>query len=232
MSKFLFKLVILGLITGVVLGFYEQQGMASSKEDLLLPLSLFTFPLVFSEDEKITSSISSHYLKNRSDREVMEAFSFLGDGRFQLFSLGVLYTRPEKYHRETARLAFKSWVRAGIYTWGLKALFGRARPYQNRKGFFGPNFKYDSFPSGHTSTAFTLATVLGERYRMKGFFYTIATLVGYSRVALGKHYPSDVLAGAIIGYLAGKQVLNKYDRKDDLTFFLLPEGGGICLSIR
>jgi membrane-associated phospholipid phosphatase len=63
-----------------------------------------------------------------------------------------------------------------------------------------------SFPSGHTSLAFSTATTLALEYR-KWYIVVPAFLwagsVGYSRMYLGKHYPGDVLAGAIIGIGSG-----------------------------
>lgn len=157
----------------------------------------------------------------------VEVFTLLGDGRVQLLGLGILYNLSEEYHRESARLAFKSWIKAGFYTWILKVSFGRARPCQDKKGFFGPNLTYHSFPSGHTSTIFALATVLGERYRIEKFTYLLATLTGISRIILRKHYPSDVLAGALIGYLAGREVL----RSSEERLLISPAPGGWKLSL-
>ena len=59
-----------------------------------------------------------------------------------------------------------------------------------------------SFPSGHTADAFAFVVALGLVYRKWYFFIPClvwAALVGYSRMSLGVHFPSDVLAGAIIG---------------------------------
>jgi undecaprenyl-diphosphatase len=57
-----------------------------------------------------------------------------------------------------------------------------------------------SFPSGHAQTAFAAATYLALLYRRRAWiFLALAALVALSRVALGVHYPSDVIAGAFLG---------------------------------
>jgi membrane-associated phospholipid phosphatase len=87
----------------------------------------------------------------------------------------------------------------GIYTFALKNAVNRPRPHQ------GDRF---SFPSGHTSNAFAVATVWARHYGLKGAVpaYTLAGLVGVSRLASGKHHLSDVVAGATLGYTVGRTV--------------------------
>lgn len=98
-------------------------------------------------------------------------------------------------------------------TYGLKYIVDRARPYESYPDRIHPySLESDpSFPSGHTATAFALATSLCIRYPK---WYVIAPSalwacsVGVSRMNEGVHYPTDVLAGAALG--AGFAVANIY----------------------
>jgi membrane-associated phospholipid phosphatase len=71
-----------------------------------------------------------------------------------------------------------------------------------------------SFPSGHASNAFALATVAERHYGWKVGVptYALAGAIAYSRVVHDKHYLSDTLAGATLGYIAGRTVVRVNDR--------------------
>jgi membrane-associated phospholipid phosphatase len=68
----------------------------------------------------------------------------------------------------------------------------------------------DSFPSGHAMGAFAVATVLAEEHRDRRWVpwaaYTTAGLIGGSRLSLERHFPSDVIVGALLGHSIGKMV--------------------------
>lgn len=90
----------------------------------------------------------------------------------------------------------------------LKPLVGRSRPYDllGYEILIRP-LGDASFPSGHTSASFAAATALYAINRRWGLAaYLLATLIGLSRLYLGVHFPTDVLAGALFGVLAAKAV--------------------------
>jgi membrane-associated phospholipid phosphatase len=97
---------------------------------------------------------------------------------------------------------------AFVLNWGytsvLKQAVGRERPN-------GQDDK--SFPSGHTSNAFALATVAERHYGWKAGVpaYVVASLVAVSRLQRNKHHLSDVVAGAAVGYIVARTVVRVND---------------------
>jgi len=86
----------------------------------------------------------------------------------------------------------KSFATTAAITYVLKQTIDKERPEHNGK---------HSFPSGHTSSAFSGASFIQRRYGWKYGIpaYALAVYTGYSRVYAKKHYPIDVVAGALIG---------------------------------
>lgn len=128
----------------------------------------------------------------------------------------LLYVIGRKYNHqlfEIGKSLFVGLVSAGFTVQVLKHLIGRARPWITDTSFFiGPSLRkgYDSFPSGHTTLAFSLAIILSchlPKYR--ALFYFFAVVVGLWRVEALAHFPSDVLGGVIVGTIVGSVVLKR-----------------------
>jgi len=105
-----------------------------------------------------------------------------------------------------AFLILCSVLSAGIVVKILKVLIGRARPVffeaLGMSGFFPPSFDwaFNSMPSGHTAVSFAGLVMIGMLApKYKPLTWTLAIIIGLSRVAIGAHWPSDVIFGAFIG---------------------------------
>ena len=89
-----------------------------------------------------------------------------------------------------------------IITYGIKIALGRERPYNILRGLntFNIILKDSSFPSGHTSASFAIATTIAFNMpKLAIVAYGLALAIGISRIYLGVHYPTDVIAGMILG---------------------------------
>jgi membrane-associated phospholipid phosphatase len=149
---------------------------------------------------------------------------------------------------QTSLLATQAFVTSGIWTQIIKQLTGRERPKASYifshieggrwHGVFSKymevtpddrsKMSYDAFPSGHTATAFSIATVFATQYSdikaVPILCYSAATAVGISRLTEHEHWASDVFVGALIGYLSGKQVVQTFRRiHPDSKELYLPE---------
>lgn len=91
----------------------------------------------------------------------------------------------------------------------IKALSDRDRPFLtiDKSRVIGWREKGDSFPSGHTTQIFFMMTLFIHRFQLgmgESFtLYTVAALVGFTRIYVGAHYPRDVIAGIVLGSVWG-----------------------------
>ncbi len=90
----------------------------------------------------------------------------------------------------------------------LKHLIGRPRPKFVHSGDWQMGISWmsglDSFPSGHSTASFAVATVMAKRFPAWGpLCISIASFVALSRVLRGSHFPTDVVGGAVVGILSG-----------------------------
>ena len=125
---------------------------------------------------------------------------------------------------------FASVAVPGLVVTILKRLIGRTRPYNWEKvgAFdFSPwrwNSEFASLPSGHGTTAFATAFAIGALYpRLRLPMWLFAAVIAISRVAVSAHYPSDVLAGAVVGTFGALAVRNWFAARH-LAFVPAPDG--------
>jgi undecaprenyl-diphosphatase len=107
---------------------------------------------------------------------------------------------------DTAWLAALTFSCAGITEFAIKHLVSRARPDAGMASMtmLGPGFSpdLDSFPSGHATSVFAVATIFAAAYpRVATPAYALAAAIALGRVYLARHYLSDIVAGAMIGIL-------------------------------
>ncbi len=151
-----------------------------------------------------------------------ESLTALGNSAWYLVPLAIaipvlhVTSRRSADPARAARLHWLLWAAlflfvaiagSGLLTDLLKILFGRARPaLLLREGDFGWHplglkAKLQSFPSGHANTVTTVALALGMLApRLRKALAALAALVLLSRIAVGEHYPSDLIAGAAVAF--------------------------------
>ncbi len=144
----------------------------------------------------------------RSDywTRILEFFTDLGNGGFLWILICLLLLILRKYRSIGYRAAASLLISAVLANVVLKHLFLRLRPFYTYPALtplVHPSSPY-SFPSGHTSSSFAVAFLLcmylPKKYSLPAII--IAALIGFSRLYLGVHYPSDILAGILVGALS------------------------------
>jgi membrane-associated phospholipid phosphatase len=183
------------------------RGILSS---MLLVFSLLTVSLVWSAGQRL-DVWAFLFFNLRGSRPVwldrtMLGFTQLGSG-FAALAIGlILFLTGE-------RLVAYELILGTLTLWLVvelvKALVQRSRPFKRvtQVRIVGYRAAGRSFPSGHTSQAFFMATLMASHFHFSAWvvllLFAIALFVGLTRMYVGAHYPRDVLAGAILGSVWG-----------------------------
>ena len=179
--------------------------------------------LLYSVDQDIQQWAQDH--RSSSSEDIFKTIGHLGNGVVLIGLMTALYVSGEVSDnnslRKTALLSLESWLTTGIIVRGLKSVVGRARPWTGESSHsfhpFSTRSRFASFPSGHASSAFAVATVIADQSKkvyIDILAYSLATMAAFSRVHLDKHWASDILVGSAIGYFVAKKI-SSLDRNRD-----------------
>jgi membrane-associated phospholipid phosphatase len=191
---------------------------------------------LFFGDEPVQRAALDLRDHNTGVRNVGKFISMFG-GTYETYLLGSLGAYGFIFKKEkiktTTLLATQAYITGAAMEGLFKFLTGRQRPT-----FYDPNSKEaepkfngpfsssgkdingnrvnSAFPSGHTTVAFAAATVFAMEYKDRHLVpiiaYSAAALIGLSRITENKHWITDVVAGAALGYFTGRHVVNNYHR--------------------
>jgi len=182
----------------------------------------------------VDSNVRNYSMDSSHRNDILDGvFCFsekFGDGFVTVPACGVFWLAGSGFKDDKLKkigiMGVESFIFTGMITSAFKFLIGRNRPYAGNGPFHFNPFTFDneklSMPSGHSSTAFSLASVIAGNYNkwVDAGAYTLAGLTALSRVYHDKHWLSDVFLGAVIGTAVGRAVvkLNEPENKNRIAF--------------
>ena len=181
---------------------------------MLSPVALWLNSAFASFDMSVTLLIHRLYeLSGSFFSPFLEFISVLGDGGIFLMILGAFLMLFSRTRRYGAVILLSIGIGALFTNVWLKPAIHRPRPYADESSVYyqlwtimGQHLESDkSFPSGHTTAAFSAMTglFLPGNKRVSWTAFIFAIVLGISRIYLVVHYPSDVLGGIVVGLIAG-----------------------------
>lgn len=172
--------------------------------------------LLLAADPNVSHETIEHPTSEAGD--AASVFRVAGDARFyaalSLGTLGAGWLSGSDGITKTGKQLAVSGALAAASFGLLKVVAGRSRPDASEGAYdFHPFSSAGSFPSGHTATAFAMATTLGDAIGspwVSGGLYLFAAGTAWSRVYNARHWPSDVFVGGILGITAAKFVNGRW----------------------
>jgi membrane-associated phospholipid phosphatase len=192
--------------TALLRGLQAHQYLTS----MLICFSLLALSLLWSTGQSIDAWVFL-YFNLRGKRalwldRIMLGFTQLGNGLFAIFvALVLLLVDIHRLAYEFILGTLTLWLFVEL----IKTIIHRSRPFVKltQTRIVGPHVHGCSFPSGHTSQTFFMATLLFKHFQhyfwVTILLYSLAVLVALTRMYVGAHYPRDVLAGFILGSVWG-----------------------------
>jgi len=166
-------------------------------------------------DENLAGNFERHQV---IDGFASESLNAIGNPGAHFAVTGLWYAVSadggDEFNKERAWTMMTALSVTGLATVGLKAI----------RNNHTPNGKSLAWPSGHTSSSFTVASVLDEFYGPKVGIpaYALASLVAYRMMDEGDHWGSDVVFGAALGWVVGHTIAGKHKELEVAGFRILP----------
>src|SRR3954447_2252174 len=185
---------------------------AHSVKKYVIPFALIAAGLIASDRSTADALPNTNDQTKWSGRvsQIGAAYTLAGfSGGF--FLVGKI--TKNRHAQETGLLALEALAHAQVVAFGLKQITNRARPLENRenRGFWRGG---DSFPSGHATSSFAVASVFAYEYRehiaVPITAYVLASAVSASRLSARRHWLSDIFVGGSTGFLLGRYVYRRH----------------------
>ena len=187
--------------------------------DNLWPLAIAGGASIVMHNTSADREIAENFDMHRTlGKEIDEIVSNVGGPGFHFGAAGLWYAiaagEEDEFNKQRAWTMLKALSVTGATTLGLKLI-------RNDRT---PNDKWLAWPSGHTSSSFTVAAVLDEFYgpEIGTPAYLAAGFVGYRMMDSGDHWASDVVFGAVLGYLVGHHIAGKHIDLEVAGFEVVP----------
>ncbi len=189
--------------------------------------------IIYANDKRIADEMKIY----RGDvfDVILDTANIGGDGVTMMAANSLLFLGGAR-EKKAARLSLESILISGVIVNVIKTALGRLRPWDSRDPYMFKPFSFSnlSMPSGHSSTAFSWATIIGDTYDIGYITYPVAALVAWARVYRSAHWPSDVLIGGVLGTVTAKILISEPEDETTgyavkITDFGTPM---LCLNIK
>lgn len=203
---------------------------------LKMSLGVLAMSRLIDEEDDVQMWVQDHRTA-ATDR--MAGFArCLGDGRYVAPALSAVYCygrlQDDLRAERTALLGLESFALSGALCEGIKLVTHKHRPVSSdleTEKWSGPSLTTSnlSFPSGHSATAFAVATVIASEYGthrlVPPLAYCAASLCAVSRINDNAHWTSDVLIGSAVGYLTARAIVGLHGDQSRMRLAILPSLG-------
>ena len=163
--------------------------------------------------------LARHFTKHRVlNSFVDESFNIIGNPGMHFAATGLWYAlaadKGDEFNKQRAWTMTTALAITGLTTVGLKLIRDNETPNERRF----------AWPSGHTASSFTVASVLDEFYGPEVGLpaYALAGFVGFRMMDSGDHWASDVVFGTVLGWVVGHTVAGKHKKLELAGFQVMP----------